>query len=373
MLAAWGWPFPTHAINWGKYPALASIPAFEIVICGIYLTMQAKNRQRWLLVCLTSITMIISTFIHTRSLILISFAVLSILVAYAWSKLNQGIRIFIFFLTIAALAALIFITHTKPILNMAVEPYQAGGLWMTLLVLSLFPFAVKGFPRAAFAIVIFSLLTFGSLFISVVQFLPAYDVQTLLDRPYVEMIAFLPLTFLGGLGYAGMIKTLQNFDSLKAARQKWLNGILALLLFGAIGVNTSRYSFLPSECCNFFSRDDATALDWMDKNLPVNANTLIASAQSVVFENTLSAQYAGSDSGIWITPLIHRSSLPFPYGTDFSKQETFAELCKNGVTHIYIGGKGVHFNQAQLDSLPAWYENLLRLSKVQVYQLVGCP
>jgi hypothetical protein len=373
VLAGWGWSLPAHAINWGKYPALASILSFEMVICGIYLVAPTAKQWRWLMVCLVGLSALISTFIHTRSSILIGFAILSSLIAYAWSKSNHLVRLFSFALLAAALTILVFITRTKPALNMAFEPYKAGGLWVTLLTLSLLPFALKEFPRAAFTALFFLLCAWGSLFISVVPFLPVYDVQTLLDRPYVEMILFLPLAFLGGLGYAGMIETLHGFEFLKITRQKWTSAALALLLFGAIGANASRYNFLPSDCCNFFGQDDAAALDWMNKSLPPSANVLIAASQAAVFENTPSIQFAGSDSGIWVTPLIHRISTPFPYYTDFEQPETLDKLCKNGITYIYIGEKGAHFNQTQLDNHPDWYENLLQLSNVQVYKLAGCP
>jgi len=372
-LAGWGWPFPAHAINWGKYPALTSILAFEIVICGFYLAAQAIKQRRWFTFCFVGMSIVLSTFIHTRSLILISFAILSGIIAQGWSRSNRVVRFISFFLLITVLAALVFIARTKPVLGMAFDPYQTGGLWATLLVLSLFPFALRRFPQAAFAALIFLFLVFGSLFISVVRFLPAYDVQTLLDRPYVEMLLFLPMAFLGGLGFAGMIETLHDINFLKDVRQKWLNGTLALLLFSAIGVNTSRYSFFPSDCCNFFSGEDAIAFDWMDKNIPSNANILIASTQAVVFENTPSAHYAGSDAGIWIMPLIHRHSTLLPYETDFNQQDIFDKLCKSGITHIYISEKGAHFNKAQLNSLPDRFENLLRLPGAQIYELVDCP
>jgi hypothetical protein len=373
LLAGWGWSLPAHAINWGKYPALTSILAFEFVLCSTYLLLQSTKRRRWILICLFCLSVLMSTFIHTRSLILIIIALISSAFAMAWYKLPRFVRYAVFCLTIAPLIILMFIARSKPILNMAVDPYQSSGLWSTLLVLSLSPFALKEFPRAAFSSIISLLFLFSSLFVSVVRFLPAYDTQTLLDRPFVEMILFFPLAFLGGLGYAGMTRTLQKIDILKGARQKWIYGLLSLLLFGAVIINTTQYNFFPSNCCIFFGDDDAIALDWMDKNIPANANILVASSEAIVFENTSAVQYAGSDSGIWITPLIHRNSVLLSYQTDFSSQGTVNELCKNRITHIYLGEGGNSFNHATLKNLPGWYEILLRLPKVQVFKLVGCP
>jgi hypothetical protein len=187
------------------------------------------------------------------------------------------------------------------------------------------------------------------------------------------MALFLPLACLGGLGYAGMLQILPRITFLQGARQKWIGVLLALALFGAVSINFTRYRFSPAECCTFYGPEEAHAMAWMGKNLPPEAKVLIAASEAAVFEHNPSGQYAGSDAGIWITPLIHRQSLPYPYQADFRSEDLHNELCQNGVTHVYIGGKGASFNAAQLNDLPGWYQLQLGLPKNRVYRLAGCP
>jgi len=144
-----------------------------------------------------------------------------------------------------------------------------------------------------------------------------------------------------------------------------------LVVFGAFFLNFTQYNFSPS-CCQFFGEDDRAALDWMDQNTPPNANIVIASSEAILFESSPSAWYTGSDGGIWITPLIHRQALFWPYQTDFGIAETLVGLCQRGAGYIYVGGTGQSFDQAQLLARPDWYAKLFSLPKAQVYRIVGC-
>src|SRR4030095_6560668 len=79
----------------------------------------------------------------------------------------------------------------------------------TGIVLFLSIFAQWVYPKLAFATILAIFLLFGSLFIPV-KGIPGYIDLTLLDRPFIEMILFLPLSFLGGLGLAGLEQSLRN-------------------------------------------------------------------------------------------------------------------------------------------------------------------
>ncbi len=51
ILAGFGWYMPGYAVNWGKYPALAGLLAFEIVLSLAYTTSPKKaSRKQFLLV-----------------------------------------------------------------------------------------------------------------------------------------------------------------------------------------------------------------------------------------------------------------------------------------------------------------------------------
>jgi hypothetical protein len=371
LLAGWGWSMPAHVLNWGKYPALTSFLAFEFVLCSLYLVLRSPKRYRWLLAGVSGLSILVSTFIHTRSFVLMVIAVSSGVLALLWRRLSRFARSVVLCLEIAGSVALIFIIQSKPILSSAFVPYRAGGFWMIFLVLLLFPFALKEFPATTFSITSSFLFLLGSIFIPVTRLLPGYDTQTLLDRPFVEMSLFFPLAFLGGLGYAGLVRTLNNLNIFQEARKTWMNVSITLFLFGAIFVNITQYNFYPSTCCQFFGDDDAVALDWMSRNIPLDANILISSSESSVLESP-SSSYTGSDGGVWITPLIHRNSVLLASQADFSTQSALEAICKASITHIYVGGRDTSIHITQLEKQPAWYEMLLLLPKAQVFKIIGC-
>lgn len=366
LISGWGWAMPAFSINWGKYPALTSIICLEFVLCNLYLVAQSEKRQRWVVIGLLSLSILVSTLIHTRAIILILMALISIFFASAWLKLSQRIRNLVFCLAACGLSAVVYIIQSRPILQLVFDPYRS---WVSLLVLLLVPFALKYFPLATFASLLSTFFLLGGLFIPVTQF--GYGDQTILDRPLVEMVLFLPFAILGGLGYAGALQFVTT--SLSATlHPKYLKSLISLLLFGVSATSFAQYNFFPSGCCRLFSSDDAAALGWMDGNIPVNASVFISSTEMVVFETTSATGYTGSDGGIWIAPLIHRTGFPLPYQTDFAAKETHNQLCQGGATYVYVGGTGQSFNAAKLQSRPDWYETLLSLPKAQIYKIVGC-
>lgn len=372
LLASWGWSMPAYSLNWGKYPALTSILPFEFILCSIYLVVRSPKRYRWILAGFSGFCLLVSIFIHTRSVILVAIAITSSAFGLVWTRSSKLIRAIILAITGVGLAVLIYLVQSKLVLSFAFQPYREDGRWMLLLVLLLFPFALNKFPTATFSGVFSLLLLLGSLFISVNQFIPGNEIQTLLDRPYVEMILFFPLAFLGGLGYAGLLLTMRKVTFFPGIGQNWISLSVTLLLFGALAVNTAQYKFLPSDCCQFFVEDDAVALDWMDKHLPADMNILVASEQAFILETQSPTSFSGTDGGIWINPLIHRNPLYINYQTDFSQQSTLADLCKNKVTYIYIGGTEESFDLLELQERPDWYEALLLLPKAQVFRVAGC-
>ena len=73
LLASVGWYMPAHMLDWGKYPALTSLLSFEFSLCCLLLLREAPRRLRWALVGLVAVSILFSTFIHSRSLVLPQF------------------------------------------------------------------------------------------------------------------------------------------------------------------------------------------------------------------------------------------------------------------------------------------------------------
>jgi hypothetical protein len=372
LLAGWGWAMPGYAINWGKYPALTSILAFECTLGVLYLVLQSPKRYKWISIIICIFSIGISTFIHSRSLVLTGITFICGLSALAWHRLPKSVRNLVFLLLLGGVAALLVLTRSTPILSLATDPYLQGGVWISLTILFLLPFAYREFPQTVFSCILSLLLLFGSLFIPVINLVPGRAYQTLLDRPFVEMVLFLPLSLLGGLGFAGLAKALHKIDFWGRVSPKLISGLMILILFGSVFANAfTRYDFYPSDCCRILWETDAVAFAWMDKNLPDDAGILIASFDVVLLKSSPFVGYVGSDAGIWLKPLINRKTFSLPYAIDFSKDSTWTVLRQHGITHIYVGRSAESFRQTELQSRPSLYKLIFSLPGSHVYEVIG--
>jgi hypothetical protein len=132
------------------------------------------------------------------------------------------------------------------------------------------------------------------------------------------------------------------------------------------------YNFSPSDCCQLANRDDAAALDWIDRQLPADALIAIASADLNIDTYSAPMQGTGTDAGIWVAPLTGRAVFSLPYFTDFIAQETHDTLCRNHVTHIYIGARLQSFSSDPVKENPEWYQTVFQLPNARIAQVQGC-
>ena len=330
-LAAFGWFMPAHSVNWGKYPALLSLLLIQFTL-GMVLI-----KKRWLL----AISVAASILVHTRSFILLAIFGL----AWIISAIPRNKRILIFVLTCIMLGMAILLIKRDAVVSLVFEPY---GVWVTLLVELLSVPAFLSFPRLTFASILVILLVLAGMFI------PVTSILTLLDRPLVEMVLFLPLAFLGGLGAMRLPK------------------FLVPILVAAIVIHAwMMYNFSPSKCCQLVGRDDAATLDWANKNLPANARIAIASTD-LSLTSTSPMLGTGSDAGIWVEPLTGRAVFALPYSTDFLDPNTHDRLCQQQVTHIYVGGLPRSFESNFVDAKPEWYKTIFFLPQARIVETLGC-
>jgi hypothetical protein len=363
LLAGWGWNMPAHALNWGKYPALAGLLALQFALALAYLATRSTSPVRprlvkWAVFLAGSL---LAALLHSRALVVIGLVLAGYLFARLWSGWTPKAKWATLALALAALGGLVAYLESRDILKLVFDPYLRDGLWMTLLAVALSPFAFRRSAKLAMT----SLLTIVLLLACILAPLPTASFQTLLDRPFVQMTLFLPLALLGGLGLAG----------LRAASFKsWQVTLVTLAVFSAVVIHLGREtSFAPSPCCIQFKADDAVALDWMKDRLPPAAHILIAGNALAVFDIENPSAQRGSDGGAWISPLTGlRTSIQY-YGTDFGAEATFSALCELGVTHIYVGGTRESFSLSGLQSRPGWYAWQFSLPQAQLFQVTGCP
>jgi hypothetical protein len=229
-------------------------------------------------------------------------------------------------------------------------------------------FALKEFPVFVSICLLAICLLFASLFVPV-RWLPGYENLTLLDRPFVEMILYLPFSLLGGLGLAGFERQIPP-TSMKMLSQRASISLMAISLVLLRAFVT--YDLYPSACCMIVGNDDAAALAWMDDQLSVDARIGIASTELNVLPSESMEGYAGSDAGIWIMPLIDRVTVPLPQHLDFQQEDVLAMLCEMGIDNIYIGELGLSFDNSKLSRQSQWYKPILIMPGVKVYEMAGC-
>lgn len=368
-LAAFGWYMPAHAMDWGKYPAVLSVGLLPFVLSLAYLLSQNKNtlspQKRWTLSLMLGAGGLVSGFMHSRSLVVIGIAFLAWLIAAWQKKLPQVQRVLIFSMALVAIILEIIFIQKQAVLLLLFDPYIQKGILITGLVLFLSVFAYRHYPQFAFACILAVGLLMSGLFIPVMGLIPGHDNLTLLDRPYVELVLFLPLSLLGGLGLAGLEKSFQHYPKLAT--------LIGLSACGMVLINASvTYDLYPSACCVIVGHDDVTAMDWMKAQLPTDARIGVSATELKVLASGSFEGYVGGDAGIWITPLIERTSIPLGYDTNFNEQATLDYVCQQGISHLYVGELGQNFNDAQLSVQPAWYKMLLSMPRVKVYEVVGC-
>jgi len=368
VLSAFGWYMPAHAVDWGKYPALMSMGMIPFVLGLAYLFSGGKNempgQKRWIFYGLLGLSALLTIFTHSRSMIILALGFLAWIASTWWGRLTRRQMSFTFLLAVFITLAEVVFIQRQSILALLVDPYLQKGPLITALVLFLAIFAWMAHPRLTFVSVLTVTLLLASIFIPV-PIIPGYRDLTLLDRPFVEMILFMPLSVLGGLGLAGLIDKL-------SLRFIW-GRYVGVILTGVVLVNAFfSYNLYPSDCCVIVGNDDVVALDWVANQLPVDARIGIASTELKVLSSDTSEGDVGADAGIWITPLTGLATFPLPYDSKFEEQSTLDVLCELEIDYLYVGEAGQPFDYGKITSRPEWYRPLLSMPGTWVYKVVGC-
>jgi hypothetical protein len=320
---------------------------------------------------LLGLGILLTGFVHSRSLVIFGMVALAWIAAAGWHRLANPARVVSLCAVLFGIVWEIAVIRTKDVFQPLFDPYGNQGLFITAIVLFLSLFALRRFPRLVFASLLVILFLLGAIFIPVA--VPGYRNLTLLDRPFVEMILYLPLSYLGGAGLAGLEQSLKpllaRFQAVRLLSGAYVGILfLALLIANALAA----YNLYPSDCCSLVGRDDLVAIDWMENNLPPDARILISSTEVWVLASDSFQGAVGGDAGTWITPLTGRATVLLPYHSDFSQQTTVDILCEMDVDYIYVGEMGANFDRRQIEPYPETYKTLLSMPEARVYQVMGC-
>ena len=293
-LAASAWSMPSHAVDWGKYPAMLSLLTIEFAL-GAFLIGRTRAGLGAALV---------AQILHTRAVILLALAA-----GARWVARKRGRWLMVAGCII--LAVEVFWILRDPASAEVFQPYMVLSSVPVLIL------AILAFWQSEGAALVTLLVVDGML---AAMLLPVTRDLTLLDRPLVEMALSLPLAFLGGVG---------------AARLPRAATAVIIVLVLLLSFNTR--NFVPSECCRLVRHDDLAALDWLDANLPPHAVVGIAGTDLRVSSEEQLLQRAGTDAGVWVGPLTGRRVETLPYSIDTAQTSTRDSLCRDGITHLYVG------------------------------------
>ncbi len=362
IFAMAGWYMPAHAVNWGKYPALFSLPAILFCLNVAYLAGRSEPGERVRLIALTVLAAGLAAVIHTRAIILLGMGWAAWWLAGHWSSRPVTQRWLLLAPVLMILTAQSAVIFSDPALSGVLDPYVHSGLPVTVWAGLAALVGLWKYPRLTCACLLSIVLIMLGLFIPV----PGFGTSPLLDRPLVEMVLFVPLALISALGVAATAERL-------AFTPGALRTAGAALLCTAIVVHAvDSYSFYPSTCCVLVQSDDLVALDWIEKNVADNARIAIPTAALRAAPSPYTPLSAAADAGAWITPLTSRQTTGLPNSIDFRQPSTLDQLCRAGISYLYVSWTSQSFNRSYVEAKAGWYRPELSLPKAGIYRLTGC-
>lgn len=358
LFAGLCWRMPAFASNWGKYPALTSLSMLPLLPGVFYIAKEVEKHSRSRKLIFVALAAGAATVLaHTRSFVLLGMFFgswyLSVWIA-RFQSTKRFLALAVLFLSLFGLG---YFINMDSVMSFIFIPYLRDGYLPLILVVLLIPFGLKKYP----GLTICTLLILLFILVGSVFPLPAglgrLGYLYLLDRPFAQVVLFLPLSALGGIGLAGL------YEGIKYLRGSIL--VLPLFTFAALFYSLAYSELAPSSCCQLAGPDDIKAYRWIEDNLPSSAIILIASNQ------TPTRSY-GVDGGAWVTPLTGYTVTMRSNKTPFDSPVILSELCDGGVSYVYVGETAARFSVEKIAIQANWYRNVYASPAVYIYQVIGC-
>jgi hypothetical protein len=110
---------PAYAVNWGKYPALTSLPLITLIASLAYLSLQypgVLSRRTYLgLIAMLLSAVLITGMVHSRALVILGILVLAWSIATGWQRLSKLLRVVTFLGVIAGIVLIIIYIRAQDI------------------------------------------------------------------------------------------------------------------------------------------------------------------------------------------------------------------------------------------------------------------
>lgn len=349
LLTAAGWLMPAFAVNWGKFPALASLAVMPAVLALLWLYRYDGNKKLPNLFVI-SILLLGATLLHTR-------IVICILIAVSGSFLSEKLKIADRLEPLQAVKyALFYVVSLLPLYQLMNEFYR--GIPVLIVLLILLPFAFQAYPKLSVGIFFY---TFGLWLIVLAPSLVIKKFPSLLDRQFIEIMLYIPFSLLAGAGFAGFMKVLPS-------QKLWRWLAVTVLLGGAVFNFLQGRTIYPNKCCDYFREEDKLAFQWIQNNASEHTLFLISTIDD-------GRNLYGTDAGIWIDPFLGISTNKLPFGFDWESAEEISEICSTGGPtgiYVYKGGQPYSFANSKL-AHGQWTEPVFTAGKTVIYQVSNCP
>jgi hypothetical protein len=210
------------------------------------------------------------------------------------------------------------------------------------------------------------------LYVAVASIIPVPEVLAnwtgpyLLDRPFLQMFLFAPLSLLAGGGFAYLVREWLSRIS-RPALGRFIIGMTLLSLTALAVLLRPVSDFKPNPCCVYMTIDDIFLIGWMKDNVSPDSLILTATDPEI---NTRSVQVA-IDAGAWIPPLTELETIKFDYETDFSDAAIHRSLCQEKIRYIYVSTVHPGFSIQLLEENSPNYSPVFVLPDARLYS-VNC-
>jgi hypothetical protein len=352
-IAAFGWSMPAYASQWGKYPAILSVQFF-LWFYSIYLLIQKKDvpQKSFFSFLFTLVCLLIGLIFHARIVIVIVlfFVIQKLFEHHTKVKKNTHLDLFLF-VALLGNCILLYIYDFEDFQHIYIKYLQES--WGSALLLLLFARFFRHRSKQLFyQQVILIVILLVMLNIPIPHGLLNRNIAHLIDRPFLEIILFIPLTLI-------MTIAVTNFTNMllisgKCNRSLHIYRAVAIVFLGAVSVFTYP---MRSSCCVILDPPNIAVIQRIKAELPSNAKILIA-------EGPWSGH---TDAGIWIYPLTGIQTVNWPYDTNFEK-DVQQSLCKQSVMYIYVGNTAYSFSRLSLQNANSGQE-LFQVNGVSLFKL----
>jgi hypothetical protein len=346
LLIAVGWSMPAFSINWGKFPALGAISTVSAVLAVVlyYWENSLKKPAKFLIIMFLVGGV---ALLHSRALI---FLTLGGIVVWAVGKIKMDQEVSFFQ---SFRFTLLFVLSLLPVYELLADFYK--GIWLFIPVL-IFAFHIH--PKVSIGVFLF---TFGLWLIMKSSQIVFGEDGSIIDRQFFQMSMYLPLSLICGAGLHGVVRYIAL-----------LNGHKISLIAGAIlvvGLMVNFFvqgAFYPDRCCNYFTEDDQSTMQWIQTNTPPNSLFLISTFQN---ENRAS----GTDGGMWLGALTGRPTNKIPFNIIWESTIGMNAICSSnkGPVYIYSGGAEFSFADKPLKNT-GQFQSVFQSGQTSIYQVVNC-